>query len=275
MLKTNDKELIEFVKERYFKRFPNHTLKQFKNDYAQWELMPVFKACENYYEINTDYSDRYKLADIEGKDVVPKIPDLTPEVHWIMRMSTQYFLTKAFEAMKIDLDDPNLKEEVVGKGTPGRVAKIWTGNDPTDTTELLSGRYNKEPYIATFPNEGKSEIITKEVDLTAVCSHHFLPFTSLEGGKCIIKYKPDKFILGISKLGRWVHWAATRAWLQEDLTKYIGKGLCRITGTKDVYVRLENIQHSCERYRGAHQYQGNLTTEFKSGIFEENPDLCR
>ena len=184
-----------------------------------------------------------------------------------MRSATQYYLIKAFEAMRIDLNDPNIAENALGKGTPGRIAKMWCGNDPEDTTELGSGRWNKEPYISTFPNTGNVGVVYKEVDLISNCSHHFLPFSSLDGGKVIIAYKPDKYVLGISKLQRFVNWASRRFWLQEDLTNYIGKTIQRIADTKDVYVKLEGIVHGCEKFRGANAKNGSLTTEFKAGYF--------
>ena len=44
-----------------------------------------------------------------------------------MRSLTQYYITKAFESMKIDLEDPNIAVNALGKGTPGRIAKMWCG----------------------------------------------------------------------------------------------------------------------------------------------------
>ena len=150
------------------------------------------------------------------------------------------------------------------------LAKMWCGNDPEDTAELGSGRWNKEPYLSCFPNTaGNDAIVTKEVDVVACCSHHFLPFSTFDGGKAIISYKPGKFVLGISKLQRYVTWASRRFWLQEDLTQYIGETIKRIAETEDVYVRLEGLVHGCEKFRGANAKNGNLTTEYRSGIFKE------
>ena len=170
--------------------------------------------------------------------------------------------------MKVDLNDDNIKELNLGKGTPGRIAKMWVGADPEDTSELGSGRFNKEPYISYFPATNSThDIITKEVDLVSCCSHHFLPFSSYDGGKVIIKYKPDKYLIGISKLQRYVTWCARRFWLQEDLTNYIGEQIKRIAKTEDVYIRCEAIVHGCEKFRGANSKEGNLTTEYRSGCF--------
>lgn len=262
-----DNQLYNFIKDRYIQKFGNDD--KFEENLSIYQKLPIFKANENIHQIATNYLDRDNLPDIE--DAFINGESMKPEVHWIMRMATQYYLTKAFESMKVDLKDPNIAENSLGKGTPGRIAKMWCGADPEDTTELGSGRWNKEPFISCFPNENKEEsgIITKEVDVVACCSHHFLPFSTFDGGKAIISYKPGDFVLGISKLQRFVTWASRRFWLQEDLTKYIGETIKRIAATEDVYVRLEGLVHGCEKFRGANAKNGSLTTEFKSGIFKK------
>lgn len=261
-----DNELKTYLREMYYKKYGN--VEQFEKNYELYKQVPIFKANENIYEITTNYKDRDNLNDKEGAYLNYE-GELKGEVHWLIRCATQYYLIKAFEAMKIDLSDPNIRENALGKGTPGRIAKMWCGNDPYDTSELGSGRWNKEPYISTFPKEGNLGIVTKEVDLVSNCSHHFLPFSSLDGGKVIVSYKPDKYVLGISKLQRFVNWASKRFWLQEDLTNYIGKTIERIADTKDVYIKLEGIVHGCEKFRGANAKNGSLTTEYKNGIFKE------
>ena len=255
---------ILFVKETYIQKFNDDS--DFDYYHNLYLNLKSFKASENIHQINTNYKSD-NIIDKECQYI--KDGTVDPKVHWIMRMYTQYYLTKAFEAMKIDMEDPNIAVNALGKGTPGRIAKMWCGNDPEDTTELGSGRWNKEPAIALFPNEdGKNaSIITKEVDIVSCCSHHFLPFSTFDGGKATISYKPDKYVLGISKLQRFVTWASRRFWLQEDLTRYIGETISRIADTKDVYVKLENLVHGCEKFRGAQAKNGNLTTEYKNGIF--------
>ena len=262
-----NEDVLAFVKDMYLKKFG--TLDTFDENFSLYQKLPIFKACENIHEKLTDYTkSRDELVDNENEFVADK--SIKPEIHWIMRSLTQYYITQAFEAMKIDLTDPNISVNALGKGTPGRIAKMWCGNDPEDTTELLSGRWNKEPALSIFPNDGLEDAVEKQVDVIAVCSHHFLPFSTLNGGKGVIKYIPKDRVLGISKLQRFVNWASRRGWLQEDLTNYIGNTIKRIAQTEDVYVRLEGLVHGCEKYRGANSHDGNLTTEFKSGVFKQN-----
>lgn len=269
-MKETNQELIEFVKERYFKKFPDKNFASFIGDWAKYEAIPAFGANENIHSIMTDYSKREELPDVE-ENSVKETYILTPEVHWVLRMATQYYLTKAFEAMKINMDDPNIAEQSCGKGTPGRIAKLWVGGSPDDDSELGCMRFSLEPYIACFPNtDNNHSVITKEVEIISTCSHHFLPFSTFGGGKAIISYIPNKYVLGISKLSRFTNWVARRFWLQEDLTKCIGETIKRIADTEDVYVRLEGLKHSCETFRGARQHDASLTTEFKSGYFKDH-----
>ena len=261
---VNDEALIEFVKRNYIGKFEEKT---FEENLRLYSTLPTFKANENIHEVVKDNLHYPELIDAENEFI--NGDSLKPEVHWIMRSIVQFHLLKAFDAMKIDLTDPNIAINALGKGTPGRIAKMWCGNDPEDTTELGSGRWNKEPALSLFPNEsGNRDIITKQVDVVASCSHHFLPFSSFDGGKVTISYIPKNHILGISKLQRFVTWCARRFWLQEDLTAYIGKTIQRIAQTKDVWVKMEGLVHGCEKFRGANAKDGSLNTEFKDGFFK-------
>lgn len=260
----------DFVWERYKKKFPRQTEEEFKQNIEKYKKIPVFKACENIHQVMTDYSKREELPDVE-EEFINSEELITPETHWIMRMITQYYFTQAFKAMKINIDDPNITEQSLGKGTPGRMAKMYCGDNPEDTTELGSGRWCREPYLSCFPNTDKNNsIITKEVDVVSCCSHHFLPFSTFDGGRAIISYIPGEYVIGISKLQRFVNWAARRFWLQEDLTSYIGETIKRVAKTEDVYIKLEGLVHGCEKFRGANAKNGNLTTEYRSGYFKNN-----
>lgn len=261
--------LMEFVKNHYFAKFPDQTEEEFEANWALYEKLPAFGASENIYEVLANDRNQYKLDYSDEEWNYIKADPIKPEVHWIMRTCTQYHLTKAFEAMKVNLQDPNIAEQQLNKGTPGRIAKLWVGQDPDDTTELGSGRWNREPTLSVFPNEaGTDSIIVKKVDVVSNCSHHFLPFSTLDGGKAIIAYKPKEKILGISKLQRYVTWCARRFFLQESLTEYLGKTIQKIAKTEDVYIRLEGIVHGCEKFRGTNTKNGSLDTEFRGGYFK-------
>lgn len=247
-----NKELIDYIKRRYVLKFNS---KSFNYNLRKYKDLKCFKANENIFETNQN---------------------ITEEIHYIMRLTTQYYLEKAFEAMKVDTkNDPNTYEdlEVGNIGTPGRIAKTWVGGNLNDDSELASGRFMKPVRIASFPNTNTKALpITKRVSLISLCSHHLLAFSSVfdEKSYCIISYIPDKKVLGISKLQRLVDYVAKRMWLQEDLTKEIYKKVSEAAETPDVYVGLFNIKHSCEWIRGAKNPEGGFTSEYYDGKFNDD-----
>ncbi len=170
---------------------------------------------------------------------------------FIIRCVTQFYLTKAFKAMKIDLSNPNVAENLSegNIGTPGRMAKIMVGSNLNDDRELGSGRWAKKPRMAAFPNENGSSIpITKKIDIISNCSHHFIPFSSIArpDSYAIISYIPNDFVIGISKLQRIANWLSLRFWLQEDLTKALYDEISKVSKTESVYVKLNEMTHGCE-----------------------------
>lgn len=248
---------LQYIERRYYKEFGDLNSDDLQEAIKNYENLKTFKANENVYDKN-DTCD-----------------DIT---HFVMRMATEYYLTKALEAQKIDMNDSNIgADESSGNiGTAGRIAKTWCGKNMDDENELGSGRWNKPPRIATFPNaNGTNTPITKVVELTSNCSHHFLPFTTIFGGKCLISYIPNPdFVIGISKLPRFINkFLGKRFWLQEDLTQEIGRYMAKIAKTEDIYVEISECIHTCERIRGAKDSEGSMTTVYKSGKFEIDSDL--
>jgi len=230
--------------------------------------------------IKERYSKRFKAP---NGNIFDDIEDgISDEAHYIMRLSVQYNLTEAFKSMRIDLTDANVAEELdLGNiGTPGRIAKVWTGFDPHDDRELGGGRWAKSPRLASFPDETndarivKGIPITKRVDLISNCSHHFIPFHSKArpDSYAVISYIPENFKLGISKLQRITGHVAQRFWLQEDLTDAIYSEIAEAAETDSVYVRLYNIVHGCESLRGSMSGDGAFTSEAYGGKFTD-PEL--
>jgi GTP cyclohydrolase I len=254
-LKMNNyenKEVYEYVKERYERKYNNQ---EFDRWYDEFLKIKDFKINENIFTDNPDFNNK---------------------IHFIMRTQTQYFITKAFESMKIDLTDSNTREDLENGniGTPGRIAKMWCGANINSDDELMCGRWAKRPRLANFPNQdtrNKKIPITKRVDLISVCSHHAAPFSSTfrPDGQAIVSYIPKDKVLGISKLQRIVNWVSKRGWLQEDLTKAIYKEVSKAAETEDVYVGLINIEHSCESIRGANSKDGSFTSEYYGGRFNK------
>ena len=247
----------EFIKERFLLEF-NTTKEEFEKYYEEYQNIKPFKANENIFETGQNISK---------------------EAHYILRLSATYHMKEVLKALKIDLDDSNVKEDLnTGNiGTFGRIAKMFSGAYIDDTDELMSGRFNPPPRMAVFPNENDNHNpVFVKTDLNAVCSHHFIRFGEDyfdDDSFIVIGYIPREYLGGISKINRFVNWCARRGWLQEDLTKYIATKIEENFKTDSVYVGLFNLKHGCTAYRGACDIRSGTTTIYVSGEFKTNPDL--
>lgn len=200
-----------------------------------------------------------------------KLPNETQEIVFqYMRKKAELQLKEVFKTLKFDLNDPNLSD-TDSIGTPARFIKVITGNSLECDDELMCGRYARAPKLAKFPNNGERFPITKRVDITSVCSHHLLPYGTLlnENSFAIISYIPNEYVLGISKLQRYVDWVSRRPTIQEDLTKLLHNTIKDITESDSVYVGLFNLTHTCERLRGSKSSEGVFTTEYYTGKFND------
>jgi GTP cyclohydrolase I len=248
----------------------NNGYKKVNNGRFEYLKEYVEQKFEKYYPLKdflTSWIEYNHLQDFKISENVEAVGGISEEAHFIMRVITEYHITQAFKAMKIDMNDPNVGGE---KGTPFRMTKMYCGNGLEDDTELLSGRWSKRPQMARFPNEqGQKYPITKRVDIISVCSHHVAPFSTLfkEGAYAVISYIPDEMVLGISKLQRIVDWVARRGHLQENLTKMIYDEVSIAAETPSVFVKLYGLVHTCESLRGAQSNEGAFTSEHYGGAF--------
>ena len=259
-----DEELKYFCREAYFKKYKTFNPMEFEEVWRNYINLKPFKINENIFDV-------IKHRENEVYD---------EKVHFLVRQATQFRLTQVFDAMKVDMNDPNVRvvPEEGNIGTPGRIAKMYVGANLQDDTELLCGRWTHKPRIASFPEEDedgyeyviKGIPITKMLDLTAVCSHHLAPFSTdfKAEAYAIISYIPEENMLGISKLPRLAQWVGSRGWLQEDLTKAIYNEVKEVAKTNNVYVKLYKIVHTCESIRGAKSKKGSFTTEAYGGSFK-------
>ncbi len=251
-------ELDAFVRERFFCHFGHTDEAVLQNAMQEYRDIEPFRVNENIHESGQSMS---------------------PEAHYVMRLHTMFYMERVLDALKIDRSDPNVMEEAAcgNIGTAGRIAKMYSGADPEDDRELMSGRWNREPRMATFPNTaGTHEPVFVTTQLDAVCSHHFIRFGQDQadaGSVVVVGYIPREKLGGISKINRFVNWCARRGWLQEDLTRYIGNKITQTFETDSVYVSLSNLKHGCAAYRGACDINASTSTIFVTGDFERDRSL--
>lgn len=250
------KECKKFIKERYDLKFTN-----FNKFLKEYEELKDFAPDGNVWESGQTISE---------------------ECHYIMRLSAQYYLTEAFKAMKIDLNDENVKEDLsVGNiGTPGRIAKMYCNSNINDNSEMLAGRWMKEPRMASFQRdlEDNQQPIWIETQIRAVCSHHFIGFQNNpndDDSIVVVGYIPENGVKGgLSKISRFVRdFSSRRPWLQEDLSNYIGQKIKESFKSDSVYVLMRKINHGCTWTRGANDQDAGTTTTYISGKFVEDKNL--
>lgn len=198
--------------------------------------------------------------------------NISEEHRAVMTMQMAEKMKEIFDILKLDYrNDPNLKD------TPTRISSMWVN-------ELMIGRYQMEPRMEAFPLQFGGEegvlvdsddfepgmLIAKRVDIDSMCSHHFMPFLDLDtNAYAIIAYKPTTQLLGISKLQRIVNYYSRRPQLQEQLTYQIYKHVCKIIGSSNVFVSMQNITHTCESLRGVESECGRTSTMQYGGIFKD------
>lgn len=246
---------IENLTQYFEKQFPNE---DFINAVLNlWEIKP-FAAGGNIWESGQEIDEPTLLC-----------------MRWIAGLKMEEVLN----VLKFDLSDSNLVQDLsVGNiGTAQRWAKTVTGSNLEADDEMMCGRYAKPPRLATFPSENEFTTakapITKRIDISSVCSHHFLPYGTLlkEGSYAIVSYIPNEYVLGISKLQRVADWVCRRPSIQEDLTKDLWNAISDAAQTKDVFVGIFNARHTCEYLRGSQSHDGAFSTIHFGGKFvDEN-----
>jgi GTP cyclohydrolase I len=145
--------------------------------------------------------------------------------------------------------------------TPARVAKMYS--------ELLcniNSEEKEEDILATqFVEKYDEMILLKDIPMTSICEHHFLPFS----GVAHLAYVPRNRIVGLSKLARAVEFYALRPQVQERLTTQIAELIHRSLEPQGVGVVLECI-HTCMTIRGVKKTGSVMFTSKLLGSFKSN-----
>lgn len=160
---------------------------------------------------------------------------------------------KISKSVKKILNVLNLpKSEILGE-TPIRMAKVFLyllNGYNADIKQLIKGALYERKY------ENYTIVKLTGMNVYSLCKHHLLPFQ----GRCTIEYKPNKYILGLSKFSRIIDVYSKRLQLQEDLTNDI----CEILKKhlKPLYVIVTiTAKHMCVSMRGVKQHNSETVTQ--------------
>jgi GTP cyclohydrolase I len=160
-------------------------------------------------------------------------------------------------------DDPG-REGV--RDTPARVARAWG--------EWFCG-YKVDPAALLERTFGEAEgydetVLLRAVPIVSTCEHHLAPIM----GHAHIAYRPDRRVVGISKLSRLADAFARRLQLQERLTNQIAHTIDTVLKPKGVAVIVE-ASHGCMSTRGVNQHGVSMVTQCWLGDYKADPDLRR
>lgn len=137
------------------------------------------------------------------------------------------------EAMGEDPDSKPLRE-------------TWERRVPAMLETLSEGnRLDEKPDMRTFEAGGDNLVVKTGIAFQSLCEHHLLPYT----GTAHIAYQPNRSVVGLSKLIRYVRWQSRKPSIQEELTRDIADGLAEELNAKSVVVEL-SATHLCEVMRG-------------------------
>lgn len=163
-------------------------------------------------------------------------------------------LRTAFFGLKVPID------------TDQRVARwLETYAVPEPTVEGAG-----EILSVTFGETQGQIVFVKDIDFTALCEHHLLPFT----GKAVVGYLSQHgengAVVGLSKLARLVEYWTRVPTLQEHITAGIIQSLEHHLEPKGSVVVLYNVMHSCMSMRGIKDKHAVTTTSIVKGYFRDD-----
>lgn len=143
--------------------------------------------------------------------------------------------------------------------TPQRVAKAM---------QFLTHGYDIDPVkileSAKFREDYREMVIVKDIEIYSMCEHHMIPFI----GRAHVAYIPNKYITGLSKIGRVVEAYSRRLQVQERLTTQIKEAICQTLKPLGVAVVIE-AKHLCMVMRGIQKQNSVTTTSDFTGAFEK------
>ncbi len=148
------------------------------------------------------------------------------------------------------------------KDTPRRVTEMYR--------EVFAGLHEDPEAVvdAVFDVAHDEMIMVRDIEFSAFCEHHLIPFT----GKAHVAYIPgaDGRITGLSKLARLVDVLAKKPQVQERLTTQIADVLETVLKPRGVFVVME-AEHLCMSLRGVKKPGSETVTSSVRGVFRSDP----
>lgn len=169
------------------------------------------------------------------------------------KSETKSKILKISKNIKNILNIMNLPKSDILEKTPNRLAKAFlhfVNGYNADIQNIVKNALYKRKY------ENYTTIKITGLHVYSLCKHHLLPFE----GCCTIEYKPNKYILGLSKFSRIIDAYARRLQLQEDLTNDVCELLKQHLKPLYLVVTIK-AKHMCVNMRGVKQHNSETITQ--------------
>lgn len=149
--------------------------------------------------------------------------------------------------------------------TPHRVDRAMaflTSGYRADIDKIVNGAIFEEADGDNFDEM----VVVRDIEFYSMCEHHMIPFF----GRVHVGYIPNRKVIGLSKLPRFVDIYARRLQLQERMTHQIAECVNNVLSPRGVAVVAE-ARHMCMCMRGVQKQGSSTTTSAMIGAFRTNP----
>ncbi|MCR5786952.1 MAG: GTP cyclohydrolase I [Acholeplasmatales bacterium] len=176
-------------------------------------------------------------------------------------------LEHAFKEILEALGDDVNREGLID--TPRRAAEMYLEQfeGMNYTNDEIAEMFNKS-FDEDYLTDSKNVVVVKDIDIFSHCEHHLALMYDMTVD---IAYVPSGKVIGLSKLARIADMCAKRLQLQERIGNDIMYCVQKITGSKDICVRIEGC-HSCVTARGIKKRSKTVTV---SSIGNINMEVFR
>lgn len=178
--------------------------------------------------------------------------DVKEEQHWQVVMK---------EGVRLYLEQACKVSHSIESDTPGRVVRAYT--------EFASGYLDDERAVlrkSFDETEGHDQMVhVWDVPVLSACEHHVMPFF----GTAHFAYLPEKKVVGLSKIPRFIDILARRLQIQERLTEQIVQVFQSEVMPLGCAVQV-TATHTCMSCRGVRARSASMSTTALRGAFRTN-----
>lgn len=147
--------------------------------------------------------------------------------------------------------------------TPARVVKTYLEYIKALNTDIA--QFFEKPFQKKMAT---GLVIIKDIHINSLCAHHLFPFI----GKAHFGYIPDEYLIGLSKIPRFIEVLSKRPTLQEKLSDDIVHNFNNYIKPLGCGIVIEAM-HTCMTARGIEAHGTTTRTVSLVGCFLENASV--